>query len=64
MGYIYVIKNIINCKIYVGQTKRYINIRWREHKNLVGVGPKLKNSYNKYGFENHTKDLKGNNYGY
>ena len=32
MGYIYVIKNIVNCKIYVGQTKRDINIRWREHK--------------------------------
>ena len=34
MGHIYVIKNIVNKKIYVGQTTRDIDIRWREHRNL------------------------------
>lgn len=34
MGYIYVIKNIVNKKIYVGQTTRNVDIRWREHRNL------------------------------
>lgn len=33
MGYIYVIKNTENNKIYVGQTTRSIEIRWREHRN-------------------------------
>jgi hypothetical protein len=33
MGYIYVIKNIVNNKIYVGQTTRNVEIRWREHRN-------------------------------
>lgn len=43
-------------KVYIGQS---INIfkRWREHKNYVGVGPKLLNSYEKYGWENHKKEI-------
>jgi group I intron endonuclease len=43
-------------KTYVGQS---VNIpkRWREHKNYVGVGPKLKNSYEKYGFDSHNKEI-------
>ena len=42
-------------KIYVGQS---INIekRWKGHKNYNGIGPKLKNSYNSHGFENHIKE--------
>jgi group I intron endonuclease len=32
MGFIYIIKNIINNKLYVGQTTRTIQIRWKEHR--------------------------------
>jgi len=31
MGYIYIIKNDINDKIYIGQTSRSIEVRWKEH---------------------------------
>jgi hypothetical protein len=34
---IYVITNTINGKVYVGQTARELNVRWKEHckkKNL------------------------------
>ena len=31
MGYIYMIKNKINGKMYIGQTVKDINIRWRDH---------------------------------
>lgn len=31
MGYIYIIKNDINDKIYIGQTSRTVEIRWKEH---------------------------------
>ena len=31
MGYIYKITNLVNDKIYIGQTSRSIEIRWREH---------------------------------
>ena len=43
-------------KVYIGQS---INIlkRWREHKNYTGVGPKLKHSYEKHGFQNHIKEI-------
>ena len=41
MGYIYMIKNKINNKLYIGQTIRSdLNHRWREHqlckKNSIG----------------------------
>ena len=32
MGYIYKIVNDINDKIYIGQTNRTIQERWKEHK--------------------------------
>lgn len=31
IGFIYVIKNHINNKLYIGQTTRIIEIRWKEH---------------------------------
>ena len=31
MGYIYIIKNSINSKVYIGQTKKSIQERWKEH---------------------------------
>lgn len=32
MGYIYKITNTVNGKIYIGQTSRSIELRWKEHK--------------------------------
>jgi group I intron endonuclease len=43
-------------KIYIGQSID-IERRWGGHKSYIGVGPKLKNSYNSYGFENHIKEI-------
>lgn len=43
-------------RIYVGQSVR-IERRKTEHKKLYGIGPKLKHSYEKYGFENHIFEI-------
>lgn len=54
-GGIYAIYNFLSDKIYIGQTKRDIARRFREHKrNLAGGyhnNPILKYSYNYYGLE-------------
>jgi group I intron endonuclease len=55
MGYIYMIKNKINNKLYIGQTIRNdLNCRWREHKlcKKNSIGNCLYNAYNKYGIDN------------
>ncbi len=31
MGYIYIVKNNVNSKVYIGQTKKSIEERWKEH---------------------------------
>ena len=31
MGFIYIIKNTVNDYVYIGQTRRSIEIRWKEH---------------------------------
>lgn len=57
-GYIYKITNILNNKIYIGQTKRTIEVRWKGH--LTSAFNSSQNSYNyplykdirKYGIEN------------
>jgi len=43
-------------KVYIGQS---INIhqRHQNHKSYSGIGIKLKNSYQKYGFENHQIEI-------
>ncbi|MGJ0396300.1 MAG: GIY-YIG nuclease family protein [Methylocystis sp.] len=50
---IYIIKNIINSKWYVGQTKRPLNTRWRGHIEdaLSGKGSLLHNAMRKHGVE-------------
>lgn len=40
MGYIYLIKNNVNNKVYIGQTIRTINKRWQGHVYLVGKSNK------------------------
>ena len=49
MGFIYVIKNDVNDKIYIGQTSRSIEVRWKEHvrqHNCI-----IYKAINKYGIE-------------
>lgn len=53
-GYIYKIYNTENNKIYIGQTRRTINIRWKQHlseaKKDKNKNTLLYNAMNKYGF--------------
>jgi group I intron endonuclease len=54
-GFIYKIKNIINNKIYIGQTTRKLNKRIYEYKAAFKYGSfynqHLLNAYNKYGWD-------------
>lgn len=50
---IYIIKNIINSKWYVGQTKKRLSYRWNEHTSLArkGGGGLLHRAMRKHGVE-------------
>lgn len=58
MAIIYKITNLINNKIYIGQTIRPINVRWNEHKHESfkkdghGYNYHLHNAIRKYGVQN------------
>ena len=54
MGYIYKITNKINNKIYIGQTRRTIQERWREHLSRANQNYEsyLYNAIRKYGEDN------------
>ena len=53
MKYIYIIKNKINDKVYIGQTKKSIEKRWNEHlKNTKTRNQLIYLAMNKYGIEN------------
>ena len=54
MGYIYKITNLINQKVYIGQTRRTIQERWREHISRASqkIDTYLYNAIRKYGEEN------------
>ena len=55
-GYIYIIKNSINEKVYIGQTARTIEARWSQHKASALRGDTqgiiLYNAIRKYGVNN------------
>lgn len=54
MGYIYKIENLLNHKVYIGKTKRDIQVRWKEHIRHINSLIKLPlyKALNKYGIEN------------
>lgn len=55
MAFIYKITNLINGKVYIGETNRTINIRWQQHKSRVkdpSYTEYLYLSMRKYGVEN------------
>jgi hypothetical protein len=51
VGFIYKLTSP-NGKIYIGQTKRRIEERFRSYQRLKGTNPYFTNALNKYGFEN------------
>lgn len=57
MAQIYKITNMINNKIYIGETVRNVDVRWREHKNEAlneghGYNYPIHMAMRKYGFNN------------
>lgn len=51
-GYIYKITNLINDKVYIGQTTTTINNRWSQHKTHKDKRSHLRSALDKYGIEN------------
>ena len=53
VGFIYIIKNTVNSKVYIGQTRVSVETRWKEHLRHARYGDQLINrAMNKYGVEN------------
>ena len=54
MGYIYKIENIINGKLYIGQTNKSLEERFKKHliRAKQHVNTHLYNAMNKYGYDN------------
>lgn len=51
-GFIYVIRNTINNKVYIGQTRTSVNQRWSEHLRHARYGDQLINrAMRKYGVD-------------
>lgn len=52
-GFIYIIKNTINSKVYIGQTKISVEQRWKEHLRHALYGDQVINrAMRKYGIKN------------
>lgn len=55
-GYVYMIKNMVNNKMYIGQTIRTLNKRIYEYKSALNknllYNPHLLNAFNKHGWDN------------
>lgn len=52
MGYIYSITNKIDNKVYIGQTVRDLNQRWKEHFKNGSNCVYLKQALQKHGIDN------------
>lgn len=51
-GFIYIIKNTINSKVYIGQTRTSVNQRWAEHLRHAKYGDQVINkAMRKYGID-------------
>ena len=51
-GFIYIIRNTINNKVYIGQTKVSVEIRWQEHLRHAKYGDQVINrAMRKYGVD-------------
>lgn len=51
-GFIYIIRNTINNKVYIGQTKVSVDIRWKEHLRHAKYGDQVINkAMRKYGID-------------
>lgn len=52
-GFIYIIKNTINSKVYIGQTRTSVEQRWKEHLRHAQYGDQVINrAMKKYGINN------------
>lgn len=53
IGFIYIIKNTINSKVYIGQTRTSVQQRWKEHLRHTQYGNQVINrAMRKYGVNN------------
>ena len=51
-GFIYIIRNIVNNKVYIGQTKVSVTTRWQEHLRHAKYGDQVINrAMRKYGID-------------
>lgn len=51
-GFIYIIRNTINNKIYIGQTRTSVEQRWKEHLRHAQYGKQIINrAMKKYGVD-------------
>lgn len=51
-GFIYIIRNTVNNKVYIGQTKVSVNVRWQEHLRHAKYGDQVINrAMRKYGVD-------------
>lgn len=51
-GFIYIIKNTVNSKVYIGQTRTSVDQRWKEHLRHAQYGDQIINrAMKKYGID-------------
>lgn len=51
-GFIYIIRNTVNNKVYIGQTKVSVDVRWQEHLRHAKYGDQIINrAMRKYGVD-------------
>ena len=51
-GFIYIIRNTVNSKVYIGQTRVSVDIRWKEHLRHAKYGDQVINrAMRKYGVD-------------